>query len=180
MLKGAVGSRYAEALYAIAERENAVDAIEQELTAVGAIVRENRDLQKVLYHPRITAEDKKSLLSELLSEKVSAVTMEFLKLLVDRQREQFLSDIVEHYINLANKARNISEAKIVSAIELTSEEKKDLDALLDKITGKKVETSFNVDPSLIGGVVVRIGDRVIDGSIRTRLATLREYLRQIS
>lgn len=180
MLKGAVGSRYAEALYAIAEREKSVDAIEQELIAVDAVVRENRDLQKVLYHPRITSEDKKSLLSELLSGKVSQVTMEFLNLLVDRQREQFLSDIVDYYINLANKARNITEARISSAIELTAEEKKAMAALLDKITGKKVETSFSVDPSLIGGVVVRIGDRVIDGSIRTRLATLREHLRQIS
>jgi len=180
MLKGAVGSRYAEALYAIAERETAVEAIEQELVAVEALVRENRDLQKMLYHPRITSEDKKSLLSELLSGKVSEVTMEFMKLLVDRQREQFLSDIVEYYVSLANKARNVTEAKIASAVELTSEEKKDLAAMLDKITGKKVETSYIVDPSLIGGVVVRIGDRVIDGSIRTRLATLREHLRQIS
>jgi len=180
MLKGAVGSRYAEALYAIAEREKSVDAIEQELIAVDAVVRENRDLQKVLYHPRITSEDKKSVLSELLSGKVSQVTMEFLNLLVDRQREQFLSVIVEYYVNLANKARNITEARITSAIELTADEQKALAALLDKITGKKVETSFNVDPSLIGGVVVRIGDRVIDGSIRTRLATLREHLRQIS
>ncbi|MCL5056410.1 MAG: F0F1 ATP synthase subunit delta [Actinobacteria bacterium] len=180
MLKGAVGSRYAEALYAIAEREKSVDAIEQELIAVDAIVRENRDLQKLLYHPRITSGDKKSLLSELLSGKISVVTLEFLNLLVDRQREQFLSDIVEYYINLANKARNVTEAKVASAIDLTAEEQKELAALLDRITGKKVETSFKVDPSLIGGVVVRIGDRVIDGSIRTRLATMREYLRQIS
>ncbi|KJS68508.1 MAG: ATP synthase F0F1 subunit delta [Peptococcaceae bacterium BICA1-7] len=180
MLKGAVGSRYAEALYTIAEREKSVEVIEQELIAVDAVVRDNRDLQKVLYHPRITSEDKKSLLSELLSGKVSQVTLEFLNLLVDRQREQFLSVIVEYYINLANKARNITEAKVTSAVELTAKEQKEMAALLDKITGKKVETSFSVDPSLIGGVVVRIGDRVIDGSIRTRLATLREHLRQIS
>ena len=180
MLKGAVGSRYAEALYTIAEREKSVEVIEQELIAVDAVVRDNRDLQKVLYHPRITSKDKKSLLSELLSGKVSQVTLEFLNLLVDRQREQFLSVIVEYYINLANKARNITEAKVTSAVELTAKEQKEMAALLDKITGKKVETSFSVDPSLIGGVVVRIGDRVIDGSIRTRLATLREHLRQIS
>ncbi|MFZ5634699.1 MAG: F0F1 ATP synthase subunit delta [Bacillota bacterium] len=180
MLRGAVGARYAEALYEIAGREKAVDAIEQELQAVDALVRENRDLQKILYHPRITPEDKKSLLSELLSGKVSDLTMEFLKLLVDRQREQFLSDIVTYYVNLANKARNVTEARVSSAVELTGEEKKNLAELLNRLTGMKVETSYTVDPSLIGGVVVRIGDRVIDGSVRTRLATLREHLRQIS
>ncbi|MCL6612673.1 MAG: F0F1 ATP synthase subunit delta [Peptococcaceae bacterium] len=180
MLRGAVGARYAEALYEIAEREKAVDAIEEDLRAVDAVIRENRDLQKILYHPRITPGDKKSLLSDLLSGKVSAVTMEFLKLLVERQREQFLSDIVTYYVNLANKARNITEATVTSAVELTPGEKEQLAGLLNRLTGKKVETSYTLDPSLIGGVVVRIGDRVIDGSIRTRLATLREHLRQIS
>ncbi|MHB8918108.1 MAG: F0F1 ATP synthase subunit delta [Desulfocucumaceae bacterium] len=180
MLRGAVGARYAEALYEIAKREKAVDTIEQELQAVDAIIRENRDLQKILYHPRVTPEDKKSLLSDLLSGKISAVTLEFLKLLVERQREQFLSDIVSYYTNLANKARNVAEAGVSSAVDLTAEEKQLLADLLNKLTGKKVETSYKVDPSLIGGIVVRIGDRVIDGSIRTRLATLREHLRQIS
>jgi len=180
MLRGAVGGRYAEALYEIAGREKAVEAIEQELLAVDTVIRENRDLQKMLYHPRITPEDKKSLISELFSGKVSEVTMEFLKLLVDRQREQFLSDIVSNYVNLANKARNITEAKVSSAVELTPDEMETMAEVLNKVTGKKVQTSYNVDPSLIGGVVVRIGDRVIDGSIRTRLATMREHLRQIS
>ena len=180
MLRGAVGARYAEALYEIAEREKAVDTIEQELQAVDAIIRENRDLQKILYHPRVTPEDKKSLLGDLLSGKISAVTLEFLKLLVERQREQFLSDIVSYYTNLANKARNVAEAGVSSAVDLTAGEKQLLADLLNKLTGKKVETSYKVDPSLIGGIVVRIGDRVIDGSIRTRLATLREHLRQIS
>ncbi|MFZ5652522.1 MAG: F0F1 ATP synthase subunit delta [Bacillota bacterium] len=180
MLRGAVGGRYAEALYQIAVRDNAVDTIEKELSSVEALIRESRDLQKVLYHPRITTDEKKSLLSELLSGKVSGVTMEFLKLLVDRQREQFLSDIVSYFVSLANKARNITEAVVTSAVEMTSDEKQSLAEILNKITGQKVETSYSVDPSLIGGVVVRIGDRVIDGSIRTRLATLREHLRQIS
>lgn len=180
MLRGAVGARYAEALYQIADRDGVVDAIEQELQAVDAIIRENRDLQKILYHPRITSEEKKSLLSDLLTDQVSALTIEFLKILVDRQREQYLSDIVACYINLANQARNMTEARVTSAVELTKDEKKKLADVLKKLTGKKVETSYTVDPSLIGGVVVRIGDRVIDGSIRTRLSTMREHLRQIS
>ncbi len=180
MLRGAVGARYAEALYQIAGREQAVDAVERELQSVSSVIGENRHLQKVLYHPRITAEDKKSLLGELFSGYVSAITMEFLKLLVDRRREQFLADIVSHFISLANKSRNVTGATVTSAVDLTREERDRLADLLKKLTGKKVVTTYTVDPSLIGGVVVRIGDRVIDGSIRTRLATLREHLRQIS
>lgn len=180
MLRGAVGGRYAEALYEIARRNNAVDTVEVEIKAVNDIIQGDRDLQKLLYHPRITAGDKKNLLKDLFGGKVSQVTTDFLSLLVERQREQFLGDIVDYYVNKANAERNITAAAITSAVELTKEERAKLADVLAKITNKKVQTSYAVDPSLIGGIVVRIGDRVIDGSIRTRLATMREHLRQIS
>jgi F-type H+-transporting ATPase subunit delta len=181
MLKGTVGSRYAEALYQIATRENIVDAVEAELKEIDAIIQGNPDLKKIIYHPQITAENKKDLFKELLEGKISQVTMDFLKLLVERQREQVFGDIVNYYVTMANKARNISEVKISSAVDLSQEEKQQLSELLSKLTGgKKTEPIYTTDPAIIGGVVVRIGDRVIDGSIRTRLATLREHLRQIS
>jgi F-type H+-transporting ATPase subunit delta len=180
MLKGAVGGRYAEALYELARRDDKVDVVEQELKAVSQLIGEDRDLQKILYHPRITAGEKKDLLKVLFEGKISEVTFEFLKLLVERQREQFLSDIVEYFVNKANTDRNITAAGISSAVELTEGEKKDLEVVLAKITGKKVVTDYSVNPALIGGVVVRIGDRVIDGSIRTRLEAMREHLRLIS
>ncbi|KJS15132.1 MAG: ATP synthase F0F1 subunit delta [Peptococcaceae bacterium BRH_c4b] len=180
MLKGAVGGRYAEALYELARRDDKVDLVEQELRTVSQLIVEDRDLQKILYHPRITAEEKKDLLKVLFEGKISEVTFEFLKLLVERQREQFLPDIVEYFVNKANYDRNITAAGISSAIELTAGEKKDIETMLAKITGKKVVTEYSVDLALIGGVVVRIGDRVIDGSIRTRLEAMREHLRLIS
>ncbi len=180
MLKGAVGTRYAEALYEIAAQENLVDKIEQEIKEVNSVIQSNTDLQKALYHPQISSEEKKDLLNALWGRKVSAVTMEFLKLLVEKQREKILDDIVVSYVALANKARNIIEAKITSAVKLTDQEKGQLEKLLNKLTGKRSKISYFVEPSLIGGIVVQIGDRVIDGSIRNRLDTLREHLRQIS
>ncbi|HHW43870.1 MAG: F0F1 ATP synthase subunit delta [Thermoanaerobacteraceae bacterium] len=180
MLKGAVGARYAEALYDLATAAGLVDQVEQELKTVDRIIKESPDLQKVLYHPRITPADKKDVLKGLFAGKIAPVTENFLFLLVDRQREAFLGDIVDHFSQMANRARNIVSARVASAVELSKEEKKKLGEVLARITGKKVQTTYNVDPALLGGVVVRIGDRVIDGSLRTRLATLREHLRQIS
>lgn len=180
MLRGAVGSRYAEALYSIAEANGTVDKVEEEIKAISELVNANKELQKILYHPRITAQDKKDLLKSILDGKVSDITANFLYLLVDRQREAFLGDIVEFFTDLANKARNIAQAEVSSAVELSKDEKKKLAEVLGKITGKKVQTIYSVDASLIGGVVIRIGDKVIDGSVRTRLANLREHLRQIS
>lgn len=180
MLRGAVAGRYAEALYDIALKQNLVDKIEAELKAVEVIFSENIDLQKVLYHPQITAADKKELLNKLFNGKVSEVTGNFLALLVDRRREAFFGDIVAEFVSLANVVRNIVAAQVASAVQLNDKEKGNLDRILAKLTGKKVQTSYAVDPSLIGGVVVRIGDKIIDGSIKTRMANLKERLKAIS
>ncbi|MCL6639524.1 MAG: F0F1 ATP synthase subunit delta [Firmicutes bacterium] len=180
MLKGAVASRYAEALYDIAARENMVDRIEQELKALEAILNENEDLKKVLFHPQITAADKKEFLQKLFTGKISEVTANFLALLVDRRREVFFGDIAAEFVKKANAQRNIVAAQVTSAVAMNDKEKAELDKILARLTGKKVQTSFDVDPSLIGGVVVRIGDKIIDGSIRTRLSALKERLKAIS
>lgn len=187
MLRGAVAGRYAEALYEIASREKVlpkyksmVDRVEEELKAVKEVIEGNRDLQQLLYHPRITAEDKKEVLGKLFKGRVSDITINFLALLVDRRREAFFGDIVAEYIRLANAGRNIVAAQVASAVDLNDKEKGELNQVLSKLTGKKVRSTYVVDPSLIGGVVVRIGDKVIDGSIRTRLATLKERLKAIS
>lgn len=180
MLKGAVAGRYAEALYEIAVKADLVDQLEKELQAVVDVVNESVQLRKVLFHPRITAAEKKDVLENLFKDSISGVAMNFLGLLVERRREIYLADITAYFVDLANKARNITDVKVTSAVELTKEEKKRLARAMEQCTGKQVKLSYDVDPALLGGVVVRVGDKVIDGSVRTRLQTLREHLRQIS
>lgn len=179
MLKGAVGSRYAEALFEIARAQNKIDELEEELRSVNSVVAASRELQKVLYHPQIAPEEKKGILKAIFEGKVSATTVNFLYLLVDHKREAFLKDIVTFFTSLADRARNVVQVQVTSAVELTAEEKGKLKETLEKATRKNVRAEYSVDPSLIGGVVVRIGDRVIDGSVKTRLAGMREHLRQI-
>ncbi|MTI83593.1 MAG: ATP synthase F1 subunit delta [Firmicutes bacterium] len=180
MLKGAVAGRYAEALYEIAVANEVVDKTEEELRAVVNLLEEEPDLKKVLYHPRITATQKKDVLKAVLEDKISQVAMNFLCLIVDRQREVYLASMLEVFVDYANRARNISDVEVTSAIELSKEDQKRLINVLGKVTGKEVRVSYSVDPSLIGGVVARIGDKVIDGSVKSRLESLREHLRQIS
>ncbi|WP_027717620.1 F0F1 ATP synthase subunit delta [Desulfovirgula thermocuniculi] len=181
MLKGTaiVARRYAEALYDLAAETGMVDRMEKELEAVCEAVRTSAELKKILHHPRITAEEKKGLIKDLFGGKVSPVMENFLYLLVDRKRETLLEEIRERFVDLANKARNIVRAEVTSAVELTAKEKEELQKVLGQITGKNVKVSYQVDPGVIGGVVVRIGDRVIDGSLRARLAAMREHLRKV-
>lgn len=179
MLRGAVAGRYAQALYDIAEEKNIVDELEQELKQVAGVVKEYGEVHKILDHPRVTAAQKKELLSGLFGGRVSEVVENFLALLVDKRRETFLLDIIDEYINIADRARNVVEARVSSAVELTAEEKDNLVEALRRITGKEVRPAYSVDATLLGGVVVRIGDKVLDGSVRNYLAALGERLRQI-
>ncbi|WP_066633987.1 ATP synthase F1 subunit delta [Desulfolucanica intricata] len=178
MLRGAVARRYAQAVFDIAVEGDLLDNLESDLKGIVEIVESSPELQRILYHPQVTATDKKELMDNIFKDEISQVAKNFLFLLIDRRRELFLGDIVAEYINLANQHRNIVEVHVTSAVELADKEKKSLARVLDKLAGKKVQPDYAVDPSLIGGVVVRIGDRVIDGSIKTRLATLKDRLIQ--
>lgn len=186
-MRGPVAGRYAAALYDIASEKKVlpkyksmVDKVEDELKAIGAVIKENTDLQKLLYHPQITPVAKKELLDRLFKGKISDITNNFLALLVDRRRETYFDSIVEEFISLANAGRNIVASSVTSAVELGDQEKGELNRILAKLTGQKVTTTYAVDPSLMGGIVVRIGDKIIDGSVRTRLATLKERLKATS
>jgi len=180
MLKGAVAGRYAEALYDIAARENKIDQLEEELLAVNQLLSESEPFRKIINHPRITANEKKEVLANLFKGHISVIMLSFLGYVLDRQRELFLPDMTAYFTGLANKARNVCDVQVVSAVELTGEEKKNLESAMAKSTGKKVKLDFSVEQELLGGVVVRVGDKIIDGSVRYRLQALREHLRQIS
>jgi F-type H+-transporting ATPase subunit delta len=186
-MRGPVAGRYAQALFDIASEEKTlpkyksmVDRIEEELKAVKDILDQNVELQRLLYHPQITAAAKKELLDQLFKGKISEVTGNFLALLVDRRRETYFNDIVEEFVALANAQRGIMEAKVTTAVELNDTEKGELSSIMARLTGKKVQTSYAVDPSIIGGVIVRMGDKIIDGSIKTRLSTMKDRLKAIS
>lgn len=180
MIRGAIAGRYAQALYEIAEQEKKVDELEQELLAVEQLLVENPDLRKILLNPQITPDEKKELLKKLFEGRISEITGNFLALLIDHRREAFLGDIVAEFVAAANAGRNIVTAQVTSAVELSNKEKGKILTVLNRLAGKKVQITYAVDPLLIAGVVVRMGDKVIDGSIRTRLTSLRERLKAIS
>ncbi|MDA8337502.1 MAG: ATP synthase F1 subunit delta [Peptococcaceae bacterium] len=180
MLKGAVGSRYAQALFDIASGQDKVDQWQAELEGVVQTLETVRELSRALYHPRVTTAEKRDLLKGVFASALSGTTLNFICLLVDRHRELFLPDIVATYVALADSRRGLVEANVDSALELTAAEKDRLNTIMEKITCRKVRARYRVEPSLVGGVVVRMGDRVLDGSLRTRLARLADRLKATS
>jgi F-type H+-transporting ATPase subunit delta len=179
MLKGAVSSRYAEALYNVAVAQKIIDQAEEEIKLVVSTIESVDELRKILEHPLITIEEKKGIVAEIFKNKISAIILNFLYLLIDNHRQFYLKDIFLAFVELVNSARKIIQAEVTSAVDLNETEKEKLSGVIQNFTGKKVEPVFKVDPTIIGGVILRIGDKVIDGSIKSKLNSLREHLVQI-
>lgn len=178
MISGAVARRYSQALYDIAVEDNLLDQFEAELKALTQTISTSADIQRVLYHPQIGAADKKELLHQIFAGQLTKQIQSFVDMIIDRRRQNFIADIYHEFKLMADAARNILEAQVKSAIALDDAQKGKLQNNLSRLTGKSIRLVAQVDPSLIGGVVVKIGDRVIDGSVAGRLAKLRETLVQ--
>lgn len=176
MLMKSVARRYAAAFFDLAKESGKLEEMQQELQTVSDALQANRELKKVFYHKMIREKDKKEVVRAVFEGRISATTMNFLFLLVDKKREEYLDLIIQAYVRMANEARNIMDAGVISAIELAPSDIKELQERLSAITGKNVRLQTQVDPKILGGLVVRVGDRVIDGSISKRLQMLKNNM----
>lgn len=179
MIENAVARRYAQAFFAIAREKNLIDQLEQELQQVVEAIGSNSELKILMNHQLVAPQDKKDLVEKVFSGSVSDITINFLDFVIDKYRITYLQEIYEAFVGYANEARNIADAQVRSAAALSDAEIKAIEENLVKATGKNIRLSNEVDPNLIGGVVVRIGDKVIDGSLFRRLGRLKETLMQI-
>lgn len=172
----AVPRRYAQALLMIALEKDALDQYEQELKTFAGILEAETRLTAVLDNPKVLPEVKKKLLEQIIQGRVCPVVFNFLCLIVDKKRESNYLDIIKEFSRYADEARHIVDAEVRSVVALTEKDFRNLEVRLGKATGSKVRLTSVIDPSLIGGLVVRIGDTVIDGSIVKRLSLLRNRL----
>jgi F-type H+-transporting ATPase subunit delta len=168
--------RYASALFAAASRAGPVDQVESDLGLVNYAIEQSPDLWEALVSPIIPPPKKREILADIFEGKVSEITLSYLGLCVDKRREEVIRETEAEFVTLANEARGIILAEATSATELSDDQEARLISKLSETTGKRVELSRKVDPSLIGGLLVRMGDTVIDGSIRGQLEALRERL----
>lgn len=176
MLSKSVARRYASALFEIAQERNELGEMEVQLHRLVDNIEANRELKKVFYHRLIRENDKKAVAKDVFGGRISPTLLNFVNLLIDKKRELYLGEITTQYVVLANKARNILDASVTSAIELSGKDLKSLQGQLSDLTGKNIRLQTMVDPKLIGGLVIRVGDRVIDGSITKRLQLLKKNL----
>lgn len=175
-MSGGVAKRYARALFEVAKERGLIDQIESELKDIVAAVDQNQELNKILTHKQITQASKKQLFSDLFRAHVAAETLSFLNVLIENGRETDLGSIADAYVAMANEVRGIADAIVTTAKPLNEEEQAQLAEQFGKQLNKTLRVKMVVDPAILGGVVVRIGDRLYDGSIKRKLEQFAHQL----
>lgn len=167
--------RYAEAAFGIAERDGTVEQWLTELrTAADALSTD--DAMRVLANPAVPARDRHQVAQNILGDRVSGPPMNLIKLLLQRGRIERLPDVAREFRRLYDRREGITNAIVTSAAPLDDREVGALRERLEMMTGGRIDMTTLVDPSILGGLVVRLGDRLIDGSVRGRLQRLRSRL----
>jgi F-type H+-transporting ATPase subunit delta len=177
-MSATVAKRYARALFEVAQEANSIDTVEEELVAIVEAMNSHEEFQQILSHPQTSVENKKQMMDALLGADVSSQTKNFIHLLIERHRESQLNEIVDAYVELANEVRGYADATVTTAKPLTDAELNKLADQFGSMLKKTLRIESIVDPSILGGVIVRIGDRLYDGSIAGKLARFQQNLKQ--
>lgn len=175
MSQAAIAERYATALFELAVDQQKIDPVNDELRAIARIVREYPDLAKLLAHPLVSAADKQETLLKLAAG-ASDLLRNFLRLVVDKGRQTALPAIADSYRALVDAHYKRVVAQVTTAVPMDEETQHLLKKQLSDYLAQDVQILAHEDPAILGGVVVRVGDRLIDGSVRGRLQALAQSL----
>jgi F-type H+-transporting ATPase subunit delta len=167
---------YAEALFRVVQAEGELDRVEDELFRFGKLLEQNHELKQALSDQGIEKTQREKVLEELLADKVSPHTLGLLTFIVGQGRARQLPQILEQVSKLAAEARQSVIAEVRSAVLLDDKQQAALAEALSKATNKNVTVKVILDDSVIGGIVAKVGDTVIDGSVKRRLDQLKEQV----
>ncbi len=169
--------RYAKALLDVSVKEGDPVRAERELSSFADLLGANAELRQALFNPAIPADRRKAVVSALAERAgYSSEVSKLLVLLADRGRIAMLSDLVESYRDRLREFQKVVLARVTSAVPLPADRVQAIERSLSQLTARKVTVETSVDPSLIGGIVARIGSRVYDGSVKTHLGRLKTKL----
>ncbi len=175
----AIARRYAKALLLIGKEDGKAEKYRQELDGVARMLVEQKQLADTITNPLYNAGERRRVLQVVVKKlKLSKVMNSFLMVLFDKGRVGFIASINEFYQLFADEIKGVAKASLVSATELTAETIEKIRSALCRKTGKEVVLAVEHDPELIGGIVTRIGDLVLDGSVKTQLLNMRESLKR--
>ena len=169
--------QYANALADVALAQGGADAAIKQLRDFGAAFAESSELRNFLTSPAVPREAKHGVIEKIAARLgAGKIIRNFLFVIADHQRTHILPEIVAAFEDVIRHRQDIAEAEISSAVELSAAQKKRFTQTLERLTGKKIQAKYSLDPALLGGAVVRVGDTIYDGSVRNSLNEMRARL----
>ena len=175
-----VSKTYGEALFDIAVEEQKTAVFLEEVEGIRGILSEHPDFDKMMLHPAIPKQDKLKVIDEVFSDRISREMTGFLKIVIQKERYRELPQIFAYFIDRVKEAEKIGIAYVTTAMEMSEVQKEQVrKRLLETTDYRSMEMHYQVDPKIIGGMIIRIGDRVVDSSIRSKLDDLTRQLLQI-
>lgn len=180
-LVSGMAGRYASALFALAQEAKATDAVAADLKTFGDLVAASPDLQRLVKSPVFSGEEQIKALSAVLDKAgVSGIAANFIKLVAQKRRLFAVGDMVEGFNKLNDAAKGVARAEVTVAAPLTGAQMDALKAQLMQVTGgKSVDVAVRIDPSIIGGLIVKLGSRMVDGSLKTKLNSIRTRMKEV-
>ncbi|HAE60753.1 MAG TPA: hypothetical protein DCG38_00200 [Eubacteriaceae bacterium] len=174
-----VGKKYSQALLEVAKEKNTTDEIYNQFKSIIEALDANEELWDILTIPSIESDEKKAIIEKIFKGSIDGFLYSFLMISVDKNRVTDLKDIFESFKELYFVENNMVEATVVSAVALEEKDIKRLKGKLEKRYEKTVMIQSRIDPDIIGGLIVYVGDQVIDGSIKRKIAMMKNDLKEI-
>ncbi|WP_112805449.1 F0F1 ATP synthase subunit delta [Ensifer sp.] len=175
-----VAERYASSLFDLALEAGSVEAAGADLTRVQALIDGSEDLKRLIVSPVFSADDQFKAISAIVAKAgISGIVGNFLKVVARNRRLFALPGMIKAFRLIAARHRGEISADVTSAHALTAAQETELKAALKSVTGKDVTVNVTVDPSILGGLIVKVGSRQIDTSLRTKLSTLKLALKEV-
>jgi F-type H+-transporting ATPase subunit delta len=173
-----INNGYARALLELVQAESVVARVEEEMFRLRELLKSNPALLEFLKDPNVSHEGKRQALVELFQRRVHPLVLNALLTISDTDRTSRLPQIIEEFVTLAAAARQRVSGEIITAITLDDTTLTRLSAELSRVTGKNVELFQRIDPTILGGAIIKVGEQVIDGSLRRKLNQIKENLAQ--
>lgn len=175
-----ISKTYGEALFELSVEENKTDLFMEEITMLRGVLGENKDFYRLLTHPQIDKDEKVKVIDTVLKGRVSEELTGFFKLIVIKDRYQQIDEILQYFLDRMKEFKGIGVVYVKTAIPIDDKQKKAIEEkLLTTTKFHTLEMHYDVDQKLIGGMTIRIGDRVVDSSVRNKLTNLEKQLLKI-
>ena len=175
-----VSKTYGDALFELAKEQNKMDDLAKEVKLVQTVLAQNPEFSKLMNHPKVGKDEKLQVVKEVFDTRVDKELVGFLRLVVEKDRYTEIDEILTYFTDRVKEEKGIGVAYVTSAVKLSEIQKKLVEEKLVETTSyKEMEMNFTIDESLIGGLVIRIGDKVVDSSIKAKLSELTKQLMNI-